>query len=188
MLALGTPAPEFALTDVQTQKLVKLSDFRERKALLVMFLCAHCPYVKHIEEGLTAFANDCAAKDVALVAISANDAQTHPEDAPAKLAAQARAHGWKFAYLHDATQEVAKAYTAACTPDFFLFDAARKLVYRGQFDASRPKTAIPVTGANLRAALQALLAGKPVAKEQKPSLGCNVKWRAGNEPAYFGVG
>lgn len=188
MLPLGTPAPDFALTDVQTGKTVKLADFRERKALVVMFLCAHCPYVKHIEEGLTAFANDCAAKDVALVAISANDAATHPEDAPAKLAAQARSRGWTFSYLHDAAQEVAKEYTAACTPDFFLFDEKRKLVYRGQFDSSRPKSTVPVTGADLRAALDALLAEKPVPKEQKPSLGCNVKWRAGNEPAYFGVG
>ncbi len=187
MLALGTPAPDFALPDVVSGKTVTLADFARKKALLVMFLCDHCPYVLHIEDGLTAFARDYAARDVALVAICANDAATHPEDAPAKLAAKARARGWTFAYLHDAGQSVAQSYTAACTPDFFLFDEKRKLVYRGQFDASRPKSAVPVTGADLRAALEALLAGRPLPSEQKPSLGCNIKWRAGNEPAYFGA-
>jgi peroxiredoxin len=186
MLPLGTAAPDFALRDVTTGKTTKLADFSQKKALVVMFICNHCPYVKHVEEGLTTFARDYGARDVALVAICANDAETNPDDAPAKLAATARARGWKFAYLFDDTQAVAKSYSAACTPDFFVFDAQRKLVYRGQFDASRPNTAIPVTGADLRAALDALLAGKPVGKEQKPSLGCNIKWRAGNEPAYFG--
>lgn len=188
MLPLGTQAPDFALKDVSSGKTVKLADFAQKKALLVMFICNHCPYVKHIEEGLTAFARDYEARDVALVAISSNDAETHPDDAPAMLAETVRARGWKFAYLYDASQKVAQSYTAACTPDFFLFDAARRLVYRGQFDSSRPKTTIPVTGADLRAALEALLAGKPVPAQQRPSLGCNIKWRAGNEPAYFGVG
>jgi peroxiredoxin len=187
MLPLGTAAPDFTLRDVQSGKTLKLADFSQKKALLVMFICNHCPYVKHIEEGLTAFARDYAARDVALVAISANDAETHPDDAPEKLAATAKARGWKFSYFYDDTQAVAKKYTAACTPDFFLFDEKRKLVYRGQFDASRPNSGIPVTGADLRAALDALLAGKPVAKEQKPSLGCNIKWRVGNEPEYFGA-
>ena len=187
MLPLGRRAPDFSLRDVQTGKTVKLADFAQKKALLVMFICEHCPYVKHIAEGLSSFARDYAARDVALVAISANDAKAHPDDAPEKLAAGARARGWKIAYLHDETQSVAKSYTAACTPDFFLFDAQRKLVYRGQFDASRPNTAIQVTGADLRAALEALLVGKPIAKEQKASLGCNIKWRAGNEPEYFGA-
>ena len=187
MLPLGTPAPDFALPDVVSGKTVRLADFAAKKALLVMFICDHCPYVLHIEDGLTAFARDYATRDVALVAICANDAKTHPEDAPAKLAAKARARGWKFAYLHDAAQSVAQSYTAACTPDFFLFDERRKLVYRGQFDASRPNSGVPVTGADLRAALEALLGGKPVPAAQKPSMGCNIKWRAGNEPAYYGA-
>jgi len=153
---------------------------------VVMFICNHCPYVKHVEDGLTAFGRDYEARDVAIVAISANDAETHPDDAPEKLAATAKSRGWRFTYLHDQAQSVAQRYTAACTPDFFLFDGQRKLVYRGQFDSSRPSSGVPVTGADLRAALEALLAGKPVPREQKPSLGCNIKWRAGNEPAYFG--
>jgi len=186
MLPLGTAAPDFALRDVTTGKTMKLADFREKKALVVMFICNHCPYVKHVEDGLTAFARDYATRDVAIVAISSNDAETHPDDAPEKLAATVKSRGWKFAYLYDQAQSVAKSYTAACTPDFFVFDAARKLAYRGQFDASRPNSGIPVTGADLRAALDALLAGKSVAPQQKPSLGCNIKWRAGNEPAYFG--
>ena len=187
MLPLGTQAPDFSLRDVTSGKTMRLADFAQKKALVVMFICNHCPYVKHVEDGLTAFARDYAERDVAIVAISSNDAETHPDDAPEKLAATAKARGWRFAYLYDDTQAAAKRYTAACTPDFFVFDAARKLVYRGQFDSSRPKTAIPVTGADLRAALEALLAGKPVAKEQKASLGCNIKWRAGNEPEYFGA-
>jgi peroxiredoxin len=186
MLPLGTAAPDFALRDVTTGKTLKLADCSSKKALVVMFICNHCPYVKHVEDGLTAFARDYAARDVAIVAISSNDAETHPDDAPEKLAATAKSRGWKFAYLYDQAQSVAQSYTAACTPDFFVFDAQRKLAYRGQFDASRPNSGIAVTGADLRAALDALLAGKPVASLQKPSLGCNIKWRAGNEPAYFG--
>jgi len=186
MLPLGTAAPDFALRDVTTGKTMKLADFSQKKALVVMFICNHCPYVKHVEDGLTAFGRDYASKDVAIVAISSNDAETHPDDAPEKLAATVKARGWKFAYLYDQAQSAAKSYTAACTPDFFVFDAQRKLAYRGQFDASRPNSGIPVTGADLRGALDALLAGKPVSAQQKPSLGCNIKWRAGNEPAYFG--
>jgi peroxiredoxin len=179
-------APHFDLQGVDGKRYSPASA-RGKNGLLVMFICNHCPYVKHVEDGLTAFARDCEKRDVAIVAISSNDAETHPDDSPAKLAETVRARGWKFAYLYDQTQKVAQSYTAACTPDFFLFDAARKLVYRGQFDASRPKTTIPVTGADLRAALDALLAGKPVPAQQKPSLGCNIKWRTGNEPAYFGA-
>jgi len=186
MLPLGTAAPDFALREVTSGKTVKLADFAQKKALVVMFICNHCPYVKHVEDGLTAFGRDYEGRDVAIVAISANDAETHPDDAPERLAATATVRGWKFTYLYDQAQSVAQRYTAACTPDFFLFDGQRKLVYRGQFDASRPNSGVPVTGADLRAALEALLSGKPVAKEQKPSLGCNIKWRAGNEPAHFG--
>lgn len=184
MLPLGTPAPAFELPDVTSGEMVSLDSYGDGHALLVIFLCAHCPYVKHIREALAAFGRQYAAKKLGIVAISANDPATHPGDAPAELAQDARAAGYTFPILFDATQAVAKAYRAACTPDFFLFDAERKLVYRGQFDGSRPGNGQPVTGADLRAAVDALLAGRPVAREQKPSLGCNIKWRAGNEPAY----
>jgi len=185
MLPLGTPAPDFSLPDVVTGKPTKLADFASSKALVVMFICNHCPYVKHIEDGLTAFDRDYRDKDVAIVAISSNDAGAYPDDAPDKLAAAVRRNGWSLHYLHDPDQSAAKSYTAACTPDFFLFDSRRTLVYRGQFDASRPKSGIPVTGADLRAALDAVLAGAAVSATQKPSIGCNIKWRPGNEPAYF---
>lgn len=177
MLPLGTSAPDFALPDVTSGATVRLADFAGQQGLVVLFLCNHCPYVKHVQAGLSAFARDYAERDLALVAISSNDAVAHPDDAPSKLAEQARAQGWRFPYLFDATQGVARAYAAACTPDFFVFDAARKLVYRGQFDASRPRTEIPVTGADLRAAVDALLGGRPISPAQKPSLGCNIKWR-----------
>lgn len=193
MLRLRTRAPEFDLRDVVTGKSTTLSDFASRRVLVVMFLCNHCPYVKHVEEGLTAFLRDYGgldpthprARDVAIVAIASNDAAQHPDDAPDEIAKAARARGWRIPYLHDATQSVAKDYTAACTPDFFVFDAWRELVYRGQFDASRPKSDVPVTGSDLRAAVDAVLAGRAVSEDQKPSLGCNIKWRAGNEPPYF---
>lgn len=185
MLALGTRAPDFELVDVTTNTKKKLADFAAKEALVVMFLCNHCPYVKHVRDGLSAFARDYQSKDVALVAIASNDAEKYPDDGPDALAAEARRSGWKFPYLFDATQAVAKRYTAACTPDFFLFDRARKLVYRGQFDASRPGSNVPVTGADLRAAVDAVLAKRPVAAQQMPSLGCNIKWRPGNEPEYF---
>lgn len=185
MLPLGTSAPSFALPDVATGKTVRLADLAAKKVLVVMFLCSHCPYVKHVREGLARFSADYAGKDVALVGISANDVESHPGDAPEKLAEDARAAGYRFPYLHDATQAVAKAYTAACTPDFFVFDAERALVYRGQFDASRPGNAVPVTGNDVRTAVDAVLAGRAVPSDQKPSLGCNIKWRRGNEPDYF---
>jgi peroxiredoxin len=178
MLELGTTAPDFALTDVVSGKIVRRDDFRNQKALLVLFICAHCPYVKHIEKGLAALGKDYAGKPLAIVAISSNDVTTHPADSPEGLKQQAESFGFVFPYLYDETQAVARAYKAACTPDFFLFDANQRLVYRGQFDRSRPGNGIPVTGEDLRAAIDLVLAGKPVPKEQQPSIGCNIKWRA----------
>jgi peroxiredoxin len=178
MLQLGTTAPDFALTDVVTGKTVRRDDFRDSKALLVMFICAHCPYVKHIEKGLAALGKDYAGKPLGLVAICSNDVTTHPEDSPAGLKQQAATFGFNFPYLYDETQAVARAYKAACTPDFFLFDGDHRLVYRGQFDSSRPGNGIPVTGKDLRAAIDLVLAGKPVPTDQRPSIGCNIKWKA----------
>ena len=178
MLELGSSAPDFALPDVVTGKLVHRDDFSGQKGLLVLFICTHCPYVKHIETGLAALGADYAAKPVAIVAISSNDAVTHPADAPAGLKHQAVTYGFQFPYLYDESQQVAKAYHAACTPDIFLFDAAFKLVYRGQFDASRPGNGVPVTGKDLRSALDALLSDKPITTEQRASIGCNIKWKA----------
>ncbi|MGD0682656.1 MAG: thioredoxin family protein [Terracidiphilus sp.] len=178
MLELGTTAPDFALTDVVTGKTVRRDDFRGSKALLVMFICAHCPYVKHIENGLAALGKDYAGKPLGLVAISSNDAVTHPADSPAGLKQQAETFGFVFPYLYDETQAVAHAYKAACTPDFFLFDGNLRLVCRGQFDASRPGNGIAVTGKDLRAAIDLVLAGKPVPTDQRPSIGCNIKWKA----------
>ena len=182
MLPLGTPAPDFSLPEPATGKTVSLSDFQSTSALLVMVICNHCPFVKHIRQGLVQFARDYQAKGLAIVAISANDAANYPADSPAKMAEEAKIFGYPFPYLYDASQSVAKAYRAACTPDFFLFDADRKLAYRGQFDASRPGNSIPVTGADLRAAADAMLAGQPATADQKPSIGCNIKWKTGNEP------
>ncbi len=178
MLALGTPAPDFALTDVVTGKTVHRDDFKGSNALLVLFICAHCPFVKHVEKELAQFARDYANKPLAIVGISSNDAGNYPADNPAGLKQQAETVGFTFPYLYDETQAVAKAYDAVCTPDIFLFDKNRKLVYRGQFDASRPDSGIPVTGADLRAAVDAVLAGKPAPADQKPSIGCNIKWKA----------
>jgi len=184
MLELQTRAPEFRLPDT-TGRLIGLSDFDGAPGLLVMFLCRHCPYVKHIERGLAELCAAYQRRGVSIVGISSNDAATHPDDGPAGLAEQQREVGFTFPYLHDETQSVARAYRAACTPDFFLFDGARRLVYRGQMDASRPGNDVPVTGEDLRAALDALLAGQPPLAVQRPSLGCNIKWKPGNEPAYF---
>jgi len=177
MTALGSSAPDFSLTDSVSGKRVALGDVQSKKGLVVMFICNHCPYVKHIQDGLVQLGKDYEKKDVALIAINANDAVAYPDDGPEKMAAEAKAKGYRFPYLHDDTQEVAKAYQAACTPDFFVYDSARKLVYRGQFDASRPGNAIPVTGQDLRAAIDLVLAGKPVPAYQKPSVGCNIKWK-----------
>ncbi|MDG4561631.1 MAG: thioredoxin family protein [Candidatus Competibacter sp.] len=184
MLPLGTPAPDFSLPEPMTGKTVSLGDFQDAPALLVMVICNHCPFVKHIRQGLVQFARDYPAKDLAIVAISANDAANYPDDSPAKIAEEAKTFGYPFPYLHDESQTVAKAYRAACTPDFFLFDASRKLVYRGQFDGSRPGNKLPVTGSDLRAAADALLAGQPVPSAQQPSIGCNIKWKTGHEPDY----
>ena len=177
MLELGTIAPDFALTDVVSGKKVRRDDFRGKKGLLVMFICAHCPFVKHIEKELAKLGRDYADQPMGIVAISANDADNYPADNPAGLKKQAETFGFRFPYLYDQSQATARAYDAACTPDIYLFDAGFKLVYRGQFDASRPGNNIPVTGRDLRAALDAVLAGEPVAHDQKPSIGCNIKWK-----------
>ena len=186
MLALGTTAPDFSLPDVVSGKPIALKSFAGKRALLVMFICRHCPYVQHVKEELGNLGRDYQRKDVGIVAISANDATNYPDDALDKLKAMAKELEFTFPFCYDASQAVAKAYTAACTPDFFLFDAGRKLVYRGQLDDSRPGNGKPVTGRDLRGALDAVLAGEPVSAEQRPSLGCNIKWKQGGEPAYFG--
>ncbi len=183
MLGLGTAAPDFALTDVVSNREVRLASFT-KKGLLVMFLCRHCPFVQHIGPGLAALAKDYAGTELDIVAISANDAGQYPDDGPDGLRLMARELGFWFPYCHDETQRVAKAYQAACTPDFFLFDAGRKLVYRGQFDDARPGNGVPVTGSDLRAAIDATLAGRAAASQQKPSIGCNIKWKPGNAPSY----
>jgi peroxiredoxin len=182
MLPLGTEAPDFALPDVVTGETVKLTDLSEAAALLVMFICRHCPYVAHVRPGLVRLGHDHTDTGLAIVAISPNDPLTHPEDAPISLAEEAREAGYVFPYLFDETQEVAKAYHAACTPDFFLFNEDRRLVYRGQFDDSRPGGDRPLTGADLREAIDAVLEGRPVTDDQRPSAGCSIKWRQGNEP------
>ena len=186
MLPLGTAAPGFSLTDVTTKKTVTLNDYSKSPALLVMFICNHCPFVKHIRPELAKLGKDYQGRGVGIVAISSNDVAGYPDDSPEKMVEEAKAAGYVFPYLYDENQSVAKAYNAACTPDFFLFDKQHKLVYRGQLDDSRPGNGIPVTGEDLRAALDTVLAGKSVGADQKPSIGCNIKWKAGNEPAYFG--
>ncbi|NWF61159.1 MAG: thioredoxin family protein [Fischerella sp.] len=186
MLPLGTNAPDFHLLDVVSGEMISLSNFVDKKALLVMFICRHCPFVKHVQQELAKLGKDYSQSDLGIVAISANDANNYPDDAPDALKAMAHELGFKFPLCYDESQETAKAYTAACTPDFFLFDGDRKLVYRGQLDDSRPSNNKPVTGADLRAAIEAVLASKPVNSEQKPSIGCNIKWKPGNEPSYFG--
>jgi len=184
MLPLGTTAPDFQLPDTNG-KIVSPADFKDQAALLVIFMCNHCPYVVHIRDGLAQLARDYASKGVGIVGINANNAQTHPADSPARMKEEVAAAGYTFPYLYDESQSVAKAYRAACTPDIFLFDKNQKLVYRGQFDASRPGNGVPVTGNDLRAALDAVLAGKPVSAQQTASIGCNIKWKPGNEPEYY---
>ena len=184
MLPLGTTAPDFKLPDTNG-KTVALADFKDKPALLVLFICNHCPYVKHIRAGLAQLARDYLPKQVAIVGINANDVENYPEDSPARMKEEVKAAGYLFPYLYDESQAVAKAYRAACTPDIYLFDQNRKLVYRGQMDDSRPGNGIAVTGKDLRAALDAVLAGKPVSQNQKASIGCNIKWKSGNEPDYF---
>jgi peroxiredoxin len=184
MLDIGTSAPEFTLPEPATGRQVSLSDFAG-KPLLLVFSCNHCPYVLHIIDSFTAFANAARRRGVGVVMISANDAAGYPQDGPQQMAEFARQHGFEFPYLYDETQQVALAYRAACTPDIFLFDASHRLAYRGQYDASRPGNTIAVDGAELKAAVDALLTGKEINSEQVPSVGCNIKWRAGNEPDYF---
>lgn len=185
MLPLGTKAPDFKLPNVDG-RMVSLADFEGAPALLVIFMCNHCPYVIHVADGLARLTHEYQQRGVAVVGINSNDVSMHPADSPERMVAEAEDRGYTFPYLYDETQEVAHAYRAACTPDFFLFDKNQKLVYRGQMDSSRPQSGIPVTGQDLRAALDAVLAGKPVPTEQKPSLGCNIKWKPGNAPEYFG--
>jgi peroxiredoxin len=184
MLPLGTKAPAFSLKDVVSKKTISLETFADKKALLVMFVCAHCPYVQHVQSELARVGKDYREKSVGIVAISSNDPVSQPDDAPDKLKAMAEKLNFNFPYCFDETQETAKAYTAACTPDLFLFDTDHKLVYRGQLDDSRPGNGKPNDGRDLRAAIDAVVAGQPISSDQKPSLGCNIKWRAGNEPAY----
>jgi peroxiredoxin len=184
MLALGTPAPDFCLPDTSGKE-HHLSDFSGAPALLVMFICNHCPYVKHIRSELARLTKEYRAKGVAIVAISSNDALTYPDDSPDMMAQEVRAAGYTFPYLYDETQEVAKAYEAACTPDFYVFDKDGLLFYRGQMDDSRPGNGIPVTGSDLRHALDAALAGETSPDPQRPSIGCNIKWKKGQEPDYF---
>jgi peroxiredoxin len=183
MLALGTAAPAFKLPDTNG-KIVSLADFRG-KPVLVIFLCNHCPFVKHLGAQLAQMGRDYQSRSMGIVAISSNDVANYPDDSPAKMKDEARRVGYTFPYLYDESQAVAKAYRAACTPDFFLFDTEHRLVYRGQFDDSRPGNALPVTGRDLRAALDAALSGKAIPKDQKPSIGCNIKWKSGNEPGYY---
>jgi peroxiredoxin len=184
MRKLGTSAPDFKLMNVDG-RMVGLHDMDDKPALLVMFICNHCPFVKHVADGLTRLAMDYMPKGVAIVGINSNDAAGYPQDSPEQMVHEAEQRGYPFPYLYDESQEVAKTYGAACTPDFFLYDKSRKLVYRGQLDASRPGNNVPVTGTDLRAALDAALAGKAQSEKQIPSIGCNIKWRAGNEPEYF---
>jgi peroxiredoxin len=184
MLPLGSIAPDFKLPDVTTGEFVSLSQFAGTKALLVMFMCEHCPFVKHVQDELARLGHDYVSQGVGIVAISANDVSNYPQDAPEHLKAMAQHLSLNYPILYDETQAVAKSYQAACTPDFFLFDGDRRLIYRGQLDDSRPGNDKPVTGADLRAAIDAALAGKPAIADQKPSIGCNIKWKPGNTPAY----
>jgi len=185
MLPLGTAAPDFQLPDT-SGKSVALADLKQARALVVAFICNHCPYVKHIRAGLAAAADDYILKGAAFVAISSNDAVNYPADAPGEMKKESAAAGYNFPYLYDESQAVAKAYRAACTPDFYVFDSQFRLAYRGQFDDSRPGNGVPVTGKDLRAALDAVLGQMLVASTQKPSIGCNIKWKPGNAPPYFG--
>ncbi|QLL09866.1 thioredoxin family protein [Mycobacterium vicinigordonae] len=176
MIELGTPAPSFTLPNPATGGMVSLEDLTG-PALVVTFICNHCPYVQHVAAGLAALGRDFAERGVAMVAISSNDVVTYPQDGPEQMVAEARRHGWTFPYLYDESQDVARAFSAACTPDTFVFDGERRLVYRGQLDDSRPKNDQPVTGADVRAAVAAVLGGRQVGADQRPSIGCGIKWR-----------
>jgi peroxiredoxin len=185
MLPLGTQAPAFSLRDATTGTDVSLSDFDDKPVVLVMFISNHCPYVKHVAAELGRIGSEYGPQGVGIVAVGSNDTESHPDDAPVHMVEFAAANGFTFPYLRDETQEVALAYRAACTPDFFVFDADRRLVYRGQLDGARPSNDVPVDGRDLRAALDAALDGRPVPEPQAPSMGCNIKWKAGNAPEYF---
>ena len=185
MAPLGMEAPDFELPDTEGER-YSLDDFEDADALLVVFMCNHCPYVKHIQEELADFAAEYQEKGLAVVGINANDWEKYPEDSPERMAAEKERVGYPFPYLYDESQEVARAYGAACTPDFFLFDADRRLAYRGQFDDSRPGNGRPVTGADLRSAADRVLSGEPVSEDQSPATGCNIKWKPGNVPGYAG--
>lgn len=185
MLPLKTSAPDFKLPDVVSGKEISLSTVQDKKALLVVFMCRHCPFVQHIKEEIAKIGNDYKDTELGIIAISANDAEEYPDDSPSSLKEMAEELSFSFPFCYDETQEVAKAYTAACTPDIFLFDKDRKLVYRGQLDDSRPGNKIPITGKDVRVAIDAILNNKPVNTNQKPSMGCNIKWKKGNEPSYF---
>lgn len=187
MLALGTKAPDFDLPDVLGGERFSLSSFADKKALLIMFICRHCPYVVYVQEELATIGRDYASKDIGILAISANDAEAYPDDAPQSLKNWAGEIGLSFPLCYDESQDVAKSYTAACTPDFFLFGAGRQLVYRGQLDDSRPNKGKAITGSDLRGAIDALLDDRPLSQDQKPSLGCNIKWKPGNEPPYVAM-
>jgi peroxiredoxin len=184
MLPLGTEAPPFRLPDTVSGRVVSTDDFRDAPALLVMFISNHCPYVKHVQHELARIGREYGERGAAVVAIASNDVERYPQDGPDAMKEEAETVGYPFPYLYDETQDVARAYRAACTPDFFLFDGERRLVYRGQLDSSRPRNDTPVTGSDLRAALDAVLAGEPVPEEQVPSIGCGIKWKPGTEPGY----
>jgi peroxiredoxin len=184
MLRLGTPAPPFALRDVVSGQIFSLDSFTSKAALLVMFICRHCPYVEHVQQEIAKIGQDYTDTRLGIIGISSNDPAHYPDDAPEQLKELAQRLHFRFPFCFDETQEVAKLYKAACTPDFYLFDRERRLVYRGQLDDSRPGNNKPVTGRDLRAAIDAVLAGKPVASNQKPSIGCSIKWKPGNAPAY----
>lgn len=187
MLELDTPIIDFSLPDVVSGQMISPSTFADKKALLLMFICQHCPFVKHVKGQLAQLGHDYVSKGVGIIAISANDVEKYPDDSPEKLKDMAETLNFPFPVCYDETQAVAKAYRAACTPDFFVFDSNRRLAYRGQLDDSRPGNDKPVDGHDLRAALDAVLAEQPVSAEQKPSIGCNIKWKPGNEPDYFGA-
>lgn len=187
MLELGTKAPAFTLMDVTSGDTINLETFSDSKALLVMFICVHCPFVKHVEQELAKIGHNYIEQGLGIVAISANSIETHPQDAPEYMKTQVETQGFNFPYCYDATQAVAKVYTAACTPDFFLFDSTLKLAYRGQLDDSRPSNGKPVTGKDLRAAIDTVLTGQPLSSKQLPSVGCNIKWLPGKAPVYFGA-
>ena len=185
MMSLGTKAPEFELTDTVFGQPVSIRDFDDKSGLLVMFICNHCPYVQHVRAELARLGRDYQDSDLGIVAISSNDVEAYPTDSPEAMKTEAETYGYVFPYLYDEDQSVAASYAAMCTPDFFLFDGDRSLVYRGRLDGSRPGTDVPVTGEDLRAAVEATLAGEPVPDEQHPSMGCSIKWKPGNAPAYF---